>query len=325
MPRLPLFAIAACALALNACTEAANDRYAPSPVPEEPLSYAATKSAAPLSAFEHANKGRQYLDKGLYGLAETEFRASVELKPHNAEAWLGLAAAYDNLRRFDLADRAYEQAIRIVGATPEILNNQGFSYMLRGSPGSGQPVDTLATFARTNRVDPMGYPSDSVAVGQDWDGSVVVRFDPRDPRPTFDTVLTGARFPSVSDNQQLIAYQTLDETRIVVTSFPTPGRRWQVASSGVEPIWLSPSELLYRYGAVWYLARIDPMTGEPQGASTFWARDPRFSDTSGWSNRPAYDGSIIYVQSPEQASPTFLRVIPDWVTGMKRAVDAANK
>ena len=43
-----------------------------------------------------------------------------------------LAASYDRLRRFDLADRAYAQAIKIVGPTVEILNNQGFSYMLRG-------------------------------------------------------------------------------------------------------------------------------------------------------------------------------------------------
>lgn len=197
--------------------------------------------------------------------------------------------------------------------------------LLRGSPGSGQPVDTLATFAATGRIDPMGYPSDSVAVGQDWDGSVVVRFDPREARPAFDTVLTDARFPSVSANQRLIAYQTLEGTRIIVTSFPTPGRRWQVASSGVEPIWLSSSEILYRYGAGWYLARVNPETGEPLGAPTFWARDRRFSDTSGWSNRPDHRGGVLYVQSPEQASPTFLRVIPHWVTQMKRAVDAANK
>ena len=38
-------------------------------------------------------------------------------------------------KRFDLADRAYAQAIRLVGATPEIMNNQGFSYMLRGDYG----------------------------------------------------------------------------------------------------------------------------------------------------------------------------------------------
>jgi Flp pilus assembly protein TadD len=35
-------------------------------------------------------------------------------------------------RAFDLADRAYTQAIHIVGETAEILNDQGFSYMLRG-------------------------------------------------------------------------------------------------------------------------------------------------------------------------------------------------
>ncbi len=36
------------------------------------------------------------------------------------------------LRRFDLADRAYAQAIGIFGPKTEILNNQGYSYMLRG-------------------------------------------------------------------------------------------------------------------------------------------------------------------------------------------------
>jgi len=197
--------------------------------------------------------------------------------------------------------------------------------LLRGSPGSGQPVDTLATFATGNQIDPMGFPSDSVAIGQNWDGSAVVRFDPRAAHPTFDTVLTNARFPSVSANQRLIAYQTLDASRILVTSFPTPGRRYQIASSGVEAIWLSPSELLYRSGAAWYVARVDPETGEPLGAATFWARDPRFSDTSGWSNRPDHRGGILYVQSPEQASPTFLRVIPNWVSQMKRAVEEANR
>jgi len=54
------------------------------------------------------------------------------LHPRDAEAWLGLAASYDRLRRFDLADRAYNQAIGILGPTTEILNNQGYSYMLRG-------------------------------------------------------------------------------------------------------------------------------------------------------------------------------------------------
>jgi len=81
---------------------------------------------------DDVQQGKKYFRTNNFGLAERSFRHAVEARPNNAEAWVGLAASYDRLRRFDLADRAYAQAIRIVGATPEILNNQGFSYMLRG-------------------------------------------------------------------------------------------------------------------------------------------------------------------------------------------------
>jgi Flp pilus assembly protein TadD len=76
--------------------------------------------------------GKKYYRSGSYGLAEKYFRRAAETHPSDAEAWLGLAAAYDQLRRFDLADRAYAQAIRIAGPTVEIVNNQGYSLMLRG-------------------------------------------------------------------------------------------------------------------------------------------------------------------------------------------------
>jgi tetratricopeptide (TPR) repeat protein len=79
--------------------------------------------------------GKKYFHQGSYGLAERHFRKAVELHPRDAESWVGLAAAYDRLKRFDLADRAYGEAIKLVGPTPEILNNQGFSYMLRGEYG----------------------------------------------------------------------------------------------------------------------------------------------------------------------------------------------
>ncbi len=75
---------------------------------------------------------KKYFRSNNYGLAEKSFRSAVEKHPRDAEAWVGLAASYDRLHRFDLADRAYQEAVRIVGPTAEILNNQGFSYMLRG-------------------------------------------------------------------------------------------------------------------------------------------------------------------------------------------------
>ncbi len=198
--------------------------------------------------------------------------------------------------------------------------------LLRGSPGSGQPADTLATWGPgEGYLDPIGYPFDSLAIALDWSSGVVASFDPRRKAPVFDTVLTGARFPSVAPGGHLITYQTVDQSRIVVTTFPEASRRWQVATLGVEPIWLSDTELLYRFGASWYLVRVNPTTGEPQGAATFWGRDLRFSDTSGWSNRPDHTGGVIYVESPQQPDPGYLRVIPGWVDQMKRAVAKASR
>jgi Flp pilus assembly protein TadD len=77
--------------------------------------------------------GLEHFNRGHYGLAERYFRDAVEKAPRDATAWVGLAASYDRIRRFDLADRAYAQAIKLVGETTDILNNLGYSYMLRGN------------------------------------------------------------------------------------------------------------------------------------------------------------------------------------------------
>src|SRR5262249_34803326 len=76
--------------------------------------------------------GIEQFDAGHFGLAQRYFQDAVEKAPKDATAWVGLAASYDRLARFDLADRAYASAIRLVGETPAILNNLGYSYMLRG-------------------------------------------------------------------------------------------------------------------------------------------------------------------------------------------------
>jgi len=83
-------------------------------------------------------RGKRYFRANDFGNAEKSFRAAVEKHPRDAEAWVGLAASYDRLRRFDLADRAYRQAIGIIGRTPEILNDLGFSYILRGDHARAQ-------------------------------------------------------------------------------------------------------------------------------------------------------------------------------------------
>src|SRR5258705_9523046 len=76
--------------------------------------------------------GLEHFDRGNYGTAERYFRDAVEKAPRDATAWVALAATYDRIARFDLADRAYRAAIRLTGETTQILNNEGYSYMLRG-------------------------------------------------------------------------------------------------------------------------------------------------------------------------------------------------
>jgi Flp pilus assembly protein TadD len=93
--------------------------------------------------------GKKQYRANNFGLAEKYFRRAVETHPRDAEAWVGLAASYDRLRRFDLADRAYAQAVHIVGPTAEILNNEGFSYMLRGDYAKAR-----VKLAEAHRIEP---------------------------------------------------------------------------------------------------------------------------------------------------------------------------
>ena len=74
----------------------------------------------------------EYFNRGSFGLAAQYFEDAVTKAPKDAAAWIGLAASYDRLGRFDLADRAYGRALRLVGETTALLNNRGYSYMLRG-------------------------------------------------------------------------------------------------------------------------------------------------------------------------------------------------
>src|SRR5262245_34397368 len=91
-----------------------------------------------LPAEKPLEMGKKYYRNGDFGLAEQSFRKAVEEDKNNAEAWLGLAASYDRLRRFDQASRAYEVLIKLAGRTPVVLNNLGYHYILQGEYAKAQ-------------------------------------------------------------------------------------------------------------------------------------------------------------------------------------------
>ena len=115
------------AVALAGCETLAGDPVPTTATVQEPMDAKYYPSDEPLKL------GMEQFGRGSYGLAERYFRDAVEKAPRDVTAWVGLAASYDRLRRFDLADQAYSHAIKLRGPTVQILNNQGYSMMLRGN------------------------------------------------------------------------------------------------------------------------------------------------------------------------------------------------
>ncbi|MEM1377059.1 MAG: tetratricopeptide repeat protein [Pseudomonadota bacterium] len=103
-----------------------------------------TKNSSPThQAFVGQNAvvvGAKHYAAGNFGLAEKSFRSAVEATPGSGRAWLGLAASYDQLGRFELADRAYAHLLKENGRKPSILNNQGYSYILRGEMDKARTI-----------------------------------------------------------------------------------------------------------------------------------------------------------------------------------------
>lgn len=95
------------------------------------------------------HQGKVHFRNRDYGLAEKYFRFAIEDNNSSVDAWLGLAASYDQLRRFDLAQRAYKIVIKQVGYTPTVLNNLGYHEMLRGNLS-----DARKYLDRAEQIDP---------------------------------------------------------------------------------------------------------------------------------------------------------------------------
>lgn len=109
---------------------------------DEPRSPLETKY---YSSDEDVQEGMRQFRDGNYGNAERSFRLAAERTPRDAAAWMGLAASYDRLRRFDLADQAYDQAIKLTGTNITVLNNRGYSYLLRGDLRNAHSMFTQAS------------------------------------------------------------------------------------------------------------------------------------------------------------------------------------
>ena len=133
------------AMMLGGCTTRGIDRTSTTSIAPKSTDISEADLTAGKAQFREAN----------YGLAEKHFRKAVELRADNSEAWMGLAASYDQLGRFDFADRAYDQLLKVAGRQPEIVNNMGYSQLLRGNRKKARTLllEAKAAIADPSRVD----------------------------------------------------------------------------------------------------------------------------------------------------------------------------
>ena len=180
---------------------------------------------------------------------------------------------------------------------------------------------------RGSMFQPAVWLTDGRVFGSDWTSRVMsVRID---QQPTaIDTLLREALYGTPSPDGKWIAYSQLDENAMWLEPLPRNGKRYLLhsGSNADDPNWLSPTELVFKSYEPWGFDRVTiTATDEnPVGPVRRWFNTPRALDTPGVSSQLSADGRVIYLQADIEAPVRSLRVVPNWVAKMKRAVDAAK-
>ncbi len=94
-------------------------------------------------------EARAHFRNSDFGYSAALYTRVIELTPKDPEGYVGLAASYDRLRRFDVADRAYAALFRLTGGTAQYYNNLGYSHMLRGDLKTA-----VANLRKAKQIDP---------------------------------------------------------------------------------------------------------------------------------------------------------------------------
>jgi len=176
--------------------------------------------------------------------------------------------------------------------------------------------------------EPNSYIAENfILLGVSVKDGVVMVIDPTSTPPKIDTLPFSNYFISISPDRKWIAYQNQGARGIWIQPWPSLDRRYQVDARGGEPRWRSATELIYIVPAGGQLMRvkIDARASTPVGKPELLFADLRWADTPGWSHAVMTGGDVVYMQTPSENLGYYVRVVPNWVKTMKRAVDAANR
>ncbi len=171
--------------------------------------------------------------------------------------------------------------------------------------------------------------SDGRLIGGHWDDFTGLSLDPSTTPTAVDTLATDASFVTMSPDGRWLAYCNPALNTLWLAPVAGGRERYQVATGELEaPLWRSPDELVYEsYTDPVSIVRvgIEAGDGSPRLTRTTWLALPDFQDTAGQSAALTPDGRVLYKRGVASEPIRYLRVVPDWVAQMERAVDEANR
>jgi hypothetical protein len=154
-----------------------------------------------------------------------------------------------------------------------------------GSPGATTPPDTLPVSPFT----PSQYLADDLILGGAYPSMTSLDLT----RLSTDTLEGEGWGPTLSPDRRWLAYTSYHTGRweVVVQRYPQAERRFQVSNrGGLEQLWRSTTELVYRDGHTWYTVTVGGPGDRPVSEPRRWFSDPRFSDTVNRSHTVTPDG-----------------------------------
>ncbi len=108
------------------------------------------RAISPNTEVSDYQAGKLHFGEGRFGLALKSFHAAKRQDPTSVPTRNALAASYDRIQRFDLAQVYYDKALAIEPRSAQTLNNIGYSMLLRGDR-----TEALAYFDKAKTIDPL--------------------------------------------------------------------------------------------------------------------------------------------------------------------------
>ncbi len=108
------------------------------------------RAISPNAEVSDYQAGKLHFGEGRFGLALKSFHAAKRQDPTSVPTLNALAASYDRIQRFDLAQVYYDKALAIEPRSAQTLNNIGYSMLLRGDR-----TEALAYFDKAKTIDPL--------------------------------------------------------------------------------------------------------------------------------------------------------------------------